>query len=874
MQDALARLNAALAGRYVVTGLLGEGGMATVYSADDLRHGRHVALKVLKPEIAAALGAARFLQEIRTTAALQHPHIVPLYDSGDAGGLLFYAMPRFDGESLRERLARERQLPVDEAVRIARNVAEALEHAHGKGVIHRDIKPANILLPGGEPMVSDFGIALAASSDVATRLTETGLSLGTPHYLSPEQATGERGVGPGADIWALGCVLYEMLAGEPPFGGATAQAVLGKIVTADAPSATAARKTVPAHIDAVIRKSLERVPADRFRSAAELARALADPTFRHGTTTIAARSRGFWQLLAAGFAGVAAVAVAGLLWSPADEVGADPRAAARFDVTPPDSQRLPLVPGVDFALSPDGRRFVFVGSAPSGQSLLWQRSVESLEAVPVPGTESGLHPSFSPDGSSVAFTANGEVHVVRLDGGPVVALAPGAVPTWGSDGMIYFSEGEIIHRVSERGGAPEPFTARLEGRQQRFASALPDGRGLLVSLVASGPAPELSRIGVVGPEGGAVREILEGAMARYASTGHVLYSTSGGTVMAVPFDVRRLEVTGTPTAVLENVIVKSGSASQFAVSASGTALYAVGGTRMWELLWVSRVGEARPVDPAWTADFSYPAISPDGRHVAVSLRRPESIDIWVKELDAGPALKLTLEATRNDMPAWTVGGESVTYLSNLAGPSLDFWSKRADGSGQASLVLGADTVLFEPTWSPDGEWLAYGLSSGPDADIGARRVDGSAPPIVVAGTSGQEHAPAFSPDSRFLAYTAEESGLYNVYVVPFPDVGSARWAVSTMGGSEPVWSHDGRELFHRTLAGDLVAVPVSTSPTFSMGTPRVLFPAGEYRSYLNHRQYDVSPDGQRFLMLRAVSGELPQWIIALDFLDEVRAIGR
>jgi serine/threonine-protein kinase len=843
-----------------------------VYSADDLRHGRKVALKVLKPEIAAALGAERFLQEIRTTAALQHPHIVPLYDSGQADGLLFYVMPRLEGESLRERLARERQLPVDEAVRIARDVAEALEHAHRNGVIHRDIKPANILLPGGEPMVSDFGIALAASSDAAARLTETGLSLGTPHYMSPEQATGERGVGPAADIWALGCVLYEMLVGEPPFTGGTAQAVLGRIVTADAPSATAARRTVPANVDAVIRKSLERIPADRFRSADELARALADPAFRHGNA-VAAGGRGFWQLLAAGFAGVAAVGVAGLLWSPADD-GADPRAAARFDVTPPDSQRLEVVPGVDFALDPAGRRIVFVGAAPSGNTMLWTRSVESLDAVPIPGTENALNPTFSPDGESLAYSAVGTIWTLRLDGGPASLLTTGQVPTWGSDGMIYFSLGAVIARVPATGGQPEPFTQPVEGRVQRFATALPDGRGLLLSLTGPGPSPEATSIGIVGPDGGEVREILDGAMARFMTSGHILYSTADGVVRAAPFDVRRLEVTGAGVVVLDDVVVKGGSATQLAISESGTALYGLRGARDWELVWVSRGGVAEALDPSWIADFLFPALSPDGERLSVSIRRPEARDVWVKELNAGRALKLTLDGTHNDMPSWDPDGESVAFVSNRSGPSFDLWSKPADGSGQPSLLLDQDAVLMQPRWSADGGWLVYGSVVGGRADIMAVRADGSAPPIAVAATDARELAPVFSPDGRFIAYTSNEAGLYDVYVVPFPDAASGKWAVSTGGGSEPVWSRDGRELFYRTMEGGLVVVPVSTTSTFSMGAPRVLFSAAEYRAYLNHRMYDVAPDGQRFIMLRQVSDENAQWIIALDFLDEVRALGR
>ncbi|MGD8321973.1 MAG: serine/threonine-protein kinase, partial [Gemmatimonadota bacterium] len=284
----LDRLNAALEGRYAVEEEIGEGGMATVYLATDLKHNRRVALKVLKQELSAVVGAERFLTEIETTANLQHPHILPLFDSGEAGGFLFYVMPYVQGETLAQRLAREKQLPVEEAVRIATAVANALDHAHRHGVVHRDIKPGNILLQDGEPVVSDFGIAIAVGAAGGSRLTETGLSVGTPYYMSPEQATGDQVVGPASDTYSLACVLYEMLVGEPPYLGNTAQAVLGKIIQGAPVSATSMRRSIPLHVDAAIRKGLEKLPADRFTGAQELARALADENFRHGAVPGAA----------------------------------------------------------------------------------------------------------------------------------------------------------------------------------------------------------------------------------------------------------------------------------------------------------------------------------------------------------------------------------------------------------------------------------------------------------------------------------------------------------------------------------------------------------------------------------------------------------
>ena len=287
MSDPVVRLNAALEGRYAIERELGEGGMATVYLADDLKHERKVALKVLKPELAAVVGAERFLAEIKTTANLQHPHILPLFDSGKAGSFLCYVMPYVEGETLRERIDRDQQLPIEEAVRIATSIAEALDYAHRQGVIHRDIKPANVLMLEGKPVISDFGIALAVGAAGGGRLTETGLSLGTPHYMSPEQATGDQSVGAATDAYALGCVLYEMLVGEPPYTGPNAQAVLGQIIIGNAVSALEKRSSVPPNVDAAIRKALEKLPADRFSSAQDFVRALGDEHFRYGEAVAA-----------------------------------------------------------------------------------------------------------------------------------------------------------------------------------------------------------------------------------------------------------------------------------------------------------------------------------------------------------------------------------------------------------------------------------------------------------------------------------------------------------------------------------------------------------------------------------------------------------
>ena len=379
------RLNDALGDRYVVESKIGEGGMATVYLAQDVKHNRPVALKVLKPELAAVVGAERFLTEIETTANLQHPNILPLCDSGEADGFLFYVMPYVEGETLADRIAREKQLPVDEALGIASEVAGALEHAHQHGVIHRDIKPANILLRDGRPQIADFGIALAVGAAGGSRLTETGLSVGTPFYMSPEQATGDQGVGPASDTYALACVLYEMLVGEPPYIGNTAQAVLGKIIQGLPVSARAVRKSIPGNVDATIRKALEKLPADRFTGAGEFARALADPGFVHGEPVgVDASAMAQVRKRANVFAGVAAGFALLSAWGVLRPQPEPERAITRVSIRVPEGQ------GLDgprrFDLSEDGRLMVFHGPHESASSQLWIRRWDALEAAPLQGT--------------------------------------------------------------------------------------------------------------------------------------------------------------------------------------------------------------------------------------------------------------------------------------------------------------------------------------------------------------------------------------------------------------------------------------------------------------------------------------------------------
>ncbi|MCH7716881.1 MAG: PD40 domain-containing protein [Gemmatimonadetes bacterium] len=862
MTEITDKLSTALAGRYQLERHIGEGGMATVYLAEDLRHKRKVAVKVLRPELAAVLGAERFLQEITTTANLQHPHILPLFDSGEADSFLYYVMPFIDGETLRDKLNRETQLGIDEAVGITTAVADALDYAHRQGVIHRDIKPENILLHDGRPMVADFGIALALSAAAGGRMTETGLSLGTPHYMSPEQATAEKDLTNRSDIYSLGCVLYEMLTGDPPHTGSSAQQIIMKIVTDEARPVTELRKSVPPHVAAATAKSLERLPADRFVRAQDLARALTDPGFRHGGATDAAVASVPHQgsRLTLALAAATVLLTIGFGWAMLALPRTEPRQVARFDVTPGVGRAL-VGGGVSFAWSPDGTRFVYVGEAPNGGRQLWQRSLESLEPTPIPGTEGATNPAFSPDGRVIAFQLGQAIQTFSLPSGPAFAVAEGEDPAWGADGTLYFASQQAIYRLPPGGGQPEPVTTPM-GPDQILPSALPDGRGLLLTIRRS--IANQSRIAVVGPDGGAVREILDGTMARYVESGHIVYTTADGTLLAAPFDLGSLEP-GPPVALVQDVRVGAASNTQFALSATGALLYQTRGPpRESELVWVSRDGVAEPVDSAWVGSFSFPALSPDGTRLAVTHQG----DLWVKRLNGTQAARLTFEGTELFHPTWTPDGDSL-----LVDGDPELRTRRADGSGQAVPTTSNERGVVAPRWSPDGQWLVYrtNINQTGNGDILAIRPGQDSVPRDLVATEFQELSPAISPDGRWLAYTSNETGRHEVYVVPFPNTGDGKWAVSESGGVAPLWSHSGRELFYMGQ-GAMVAAQVEAGPPFSVGASRLLFATQGYSIAELHPSYDVAPDDRRFLMLRRVSGDNETKLILIqNFLEELKA---
>jgi serine/threonine-protein kinase len=921
MAETTEHLSTALADRYRIERRLGEGGMATVYLAEDLKHGRKVALKVLRPELAAVLGADRFVQEIRTTAQLQHPHILPLYDSGSTaahgGGttFLYYVMPYIQGETLREKLDREQQLSIAEAVSIASEVADALQCAHEQGVVHRDIKPENILLRNGRAIVADFGIALAVSAAAGGRMTETGLSLGTPHYMSPEQATADKHITNRSDIYSLGSVLYESLTGEPPHTGSSAQMIVMKIVTDVARPVRELRKSVPTHVAAAVAKALEKLPADRFDSAKAFAEALHNPAF---TSPVATTET-------AGFAGQASrrfavptlmaltlltIAVAAWAWTRPNRT----TSVARYPTTLGASGALDGITfAVEAALSPDGSSLVF-RSPLTGPGQLYIKRRDEVVARPLAGTEGGSGPFFSPDGAWIGFVAQGQLRRIPTTGGASLKLADGIDPTFNRGAWL--EDGSIVHydltghtlRLLRAGDATSKVIVAPEmlgGRYPWLPSPLPSSRGVLftahlttcVGAVSCRP----SKVYVYDARRDTVRALFDDAIgAWYVPTGHVLYLTSSGTLMAAPWDNSALVPTARAVPVLDGI-----QAPGFLVSNEGTAYYTLGRPEFAPgplpnaaIVWVDRTGRVEPVDSSWQVntggDASGPvwtnwgvALSPDGRRIALTMLTDLGTDIWIKQLPTGPVSRLTLYDGGDRSPAWTPDGRAVTFLSDrpvstdTTRKQFNVWEQAVDGTGEPKL-LWQRAGVSDGFWSPDGRSLVLGASKSTGAsaqgDILTARpgLDTVARGIVATGYD--ESGAVVSPDSRWIAYVSNEQGKNEVFVRPYPDVSGGKWQVSSGGASAPLWAHSGRELFY-VASGKMMAVTIHPGPPFSAEPPRALFTIPSrvrLMSLVRDRgSFAISPDDQRFLMVRdnswAEMAGTPTLVVAQGFFDELRA---
>jgi serine/threonine-protein kinase len=854
MADILDRLRAALADRHRIERELGRGGMATVYLAHDLKHDRQVALKVMRPELSAILGGERFLREVSIAAKLNHPHILALHDSGQAEEYLYYVMPYVEGESLRAKLNREKQLSVDEAISITKQVGAALDYAHEQGVIHRDIKPENILMYQGEALVADFGIALAVTAAGGTRLTDTGLSLGTPEYMSPEQATGERELDARSDMYSLGAITYEMLVGEPPHTGNTLQAIIAKVVSAEPQPVSRVRHSVPSNVDAAVMCALAKTPADRFGSGAAFGDALDDLTFAAASSSAVTSANGrswspatiVFALASVFFAACFAVV---LLWSltrPAEQ----PAASRWVERLPPGHRLDVALFQRQFAISPDGKWLAYVSQHAEG-SQLYLRNVSEYEAVALPNTAGAGNPFFSPDGGWLGFFADGKLQRVSTEGGsPLVICDMSAISVgahWGSnDTILYAQLPGGIFRVPASGGMPEQLTApdAATGEVHSWPQALPGGRTVLftVGTTAALLSLDTKRWEVIEALGEAIST-------RYLPSGHLLF-LQGDMLRAVRFDPDELETNGSPITVRDFPSI---------AVAGWTAFYDVSNTRVFvslqtsavekRLVWVDRNGGVTPL-PIGAGHFVRPQLSPDGSRVAVTQPAQHGFgwNIWVYDVHDGRGHTLPI-GTSGYEPLWSLDGERIAFHLG-AGPNV-IGEMRVDGVGGFDTLWTDDTPRWHHSWSPGGILAIYGITEEQGRDIWLVRMPGGHAIESLISTPANERSPAFSPDGRWLAYVSDESGRDEIYVQPYPGMGR-KYVISTHGGRDPVWSDDGRELFFRS--GEYLMVSdIETSPSFSAATPRVLF-TGRFDTepgISGSHSYDVTPDGRRFLMVQS-----------------------
>ena len=732
-------------------------------------------------------------------------------------------------------------------------------------------------------MVSDFGIALALGVAGGTRLTETGLSVGTPYYMSPEQATGDQAVGASTDTYALGSVLYEMLVGDPPFAGSTAQAVLGKIIAGKPVSATEQRPSIPANVDAAVRKALEKLPADRFSSAQDFARALGDEHFRYGelATVGADVGVGPWKRLTMGFAAAFLVSV---VWNLASS---EPRSepTRRFVIPLPADGRLRGGTSQRLAISRDGRAVIMnMLSGQSGQfpSQLFVRPLENLEAVPIRGTENAGSFFVSPDGEWLAFiTAGSGLQKVRLAGGPPETIAETRLAggqfgaSWGDGGTIVFATtvSSGLWQVSDGGGTPEPLTTLDEGSQELHLEPhfLP-GSETVLFVVRQPDEPD--QIAALSLASGRYEILTPGNWPHYVAGGRLIF-LQGDALWAVAFDPTQLAVTGEPVPVLEGV---RSPQRFFAVSEDGTLVFApigeaAGSPR--ELVWVGRDGQEESLlfEPQ---PYVYPRISPQGDRLALVISEDvdnlaSEADLWVFDLDRRSRSRITFGGNNRFFPVWTPAGDSLTFSGGIANPNTLFLAP-SDGSGGRVPLLELAGLQYPTSWSPDGQTLAY-YEFHPETarDLWTRTAEGD--PQLFLNTPAQDRAPAFSPDGRWLAFVSDKSGVDEIYVRPFPGPGR-EFTISTGGGKEPVWSRDGSELFYRS-ADDLMVVTVDLGATFGRGTPRALFADTYARDnsaagIAGVPNYDVTPNGQRFVMVRGASAGQDSVIVVTNWFEELR----
>jgi Tol biopolymer transport system component len=905
----MALMNGTKLGPYEIVSLVGAGGMGEVYQAHDTKLGRDVAIKVL-PEVFAhdPDRLSRFQREAKMLAALNHPNIATIYGLEQSGGTSYLVMELVSGETLAERVKREGRVPVEEALGMAKQIAEALEAAHEKSIIHRDLKPANVkVTPEGKVKVLDFGLAKAFADDEAgsdpsnsptlsQAATMQGVILGTAAYMSPEQARG-RVVDKRTDLWAFGCVLYELLTGKPAFHGEDITEILAAVVKSE-PDWSCLPETTPAAIRLLLRRCLEKDKTLRLRDAGdariEIHEALTAPPHAVRVTDAPATTNRREQLTWAAAAALAVVAIAlaigFVLRAPKPT---QPVQAVRLSAEIGADASLSTTFGTSVILSPDGSRLAFVATGSDQKQRIYIRSLDQLQAAALSGTENARDLFFSPDGQWIGFFADRKLKKIAVQGGAAATLcdAPGdRGGSWGEDGTIVFEPDNraALSKVSSAGGTPQPLTMldkQVGEITQRWPQVLPGGKAVLFTSNTHANNFEDSEIVVYSITSGQRRTVQRGGYyAHYLASGHLVYMHEG-TLFAVPFDLQRLTMTGQPAPILEGVLAAPGLAgAQFSFSETGNLVYVAGrsGGGNVSIYWMDRDGKFTPLREA-PANYTNPVFSPDGKRLALQIFDGKRPDIWLYEWERDTLTRLTFAGEANAYPAWTPDGQRVTYSSQEKGGSYNLWWIRADGAGDAQRLAQSNYPQYARSWRPDGKVLAFTQTNpGTGDDILTLPIEGnqksgwkSGEPKPLMNSAFTEGEPAFSPDGRWLAYRTNESGDFEVYVRPFPGPGG-KWQVSTGGGDLPTWSHNGRELFYRTADNKIMVVTYTASgDSFHADKPQLWSPGQFTERGIGNYNFDLHPDGKRFAVLKAPGTEQAAPVDKVNFIfnffDELRS---
>jgi serine/threonine-protein kinase len=870
-------------GPYEIVAPLGAGGMGEVYRARDIRLDRTVAIKVLPSSLAGdAEFRERFEREARAISALSHPHICTLHDVGEHNGSSFLVLEYLEGETLAARLAHG-PLQVQEALALAIQITEALDAAHRRGIVHRDLKPANVVMTKNGAKLLDFGLAKGAArvatfsggSIAPTReqeLTAQGSILGTLQYMAPEQIEGQE-ADARSDIFAFGVLLYEMLTGRKAFEGKSHASLIGAILKDQPPPVSVVQPLSPQSLDRVLRRCLAKDPDDRWQTARDLASELrwiaeSDGGRVQGKVPKPRRlwiERTAWFVIALGL-------IAGTVWTFLRRPVAT--GTTRMTVMIPPTMDLQGGGGDRLvAMAPDGRSVAFVATS-GGRTEIYLRHADRFDPLPISGTEDGIDPFFSPDGQWIGFiggsapsggvlsSTDGKLKKVPIGGGPSTTLCGAANrgASWGPDGTIVFTTSPTsgLFRIPAAGGTPEALTTLGPNeRSHRWPSFLPGGKAVLFSIQRSGGTFDDAAIAVRSLETSQQRIVAEGgASPIYLSTGHILFGRAG-VLLAVPFDLRRLEVTGPPIRVFEGVAMNPNTgAEQYAVAA-GSIVYLPGiaSESRRELLWVDQRGIARPVG-AEKRPYTELALSPNGQRIALAITA-QNMDIWVYDIRRGTLNRVTFSPALDTSPIWAPDSRHVTFTSIRR--AAEIFQASFDGSGSEERLVDASGATVQArSWHPTGRWLAYEIAG----NINVLSLTGHRKPEPLFATEFFEAFPAFSPDGQWIAYQSNETGRPEIYVRPFPGPGG-KWQISKEGGLRPKWSHTGREIFFRA-GGRLFSAPVTTVPTFTPGTPRLLF-EGQYAP-----PYDVASDG-RFLMIRDEQpADRTQLRFVLNWFEELK----